>query len=164
MVPGPLQCTPLKPCPYIFLTVNMVNVRTDYIHVWVSTFMCCVPAAPLCFLIVFNHFFFPLPFSLFFFMAQNFNFLFFSPFALIFWDFSVLFDAPLFLPSVHHKKHGGLFFYHSFNTKFLIFQSIMVFPFDCESIIQSWLLWYDTHTLFPFFLYSKVLQPKLGWV
>lgn len=78
-------------------------------------------------------------------MAQNFNFLFFSPFALIFWDFSVLFDAPLFLPSVHHKKHGGLFyfflfFYHSFNTKFLIFQSIMVFPFDCESIIQSWLL------------------------
>lgn len=105
-----------------------------------------------------------------FFMAQNFNFLFFSPFALIFFGtFPCCLMLPFFFPPFIIRNMVAFFFYffffyHSFNTKFLIFQSIMVFPFDCESIIQSWLLWYDTHTLFPFFLYSKVLQPKLGWV
>lgn len=97
LVPGIPQCIPFKQFPYIFLTVRMLNVRTDYIDVF--TLMCVALSAT--FLLIFKSFSFSPSrvFSLFILIF---------PLALSFaFDFSVLFPGHfsyLFVPCVHHTS------------------------------------------------------------
>lgn len=75
------------------------------------------------------------------------------------------FFSPAFT-TIHHIKQGGhcCFFYHSFNNQYLIFQLVIMFSFDCESVVQSCFKWYETHRLLTLFFCSKVLPLIQGWV